>query len=132
MLTARWAASWSAAKARRLSPSSSGVSPAATITVPSVVPAASIATRTACPVPFWVLLDGEHHAGGQRLDVRADLLALVSDHGDDVQRVDGLHGREDVADHAPATDRVEDLHGLRLHAGAPARSEDDHGQVLRH
>ncbi len=51
MLTARCAASCSAANARRLSPSSNGVSPAATMTVPLVGPAASIATRTACAVP---------------------------------------------------------------------------------
>ena len=54
MLTARCAAWCSSAKARSDSPSSSGVSPAATITVPVVVPDASIATRTACPVPSCV------------------------------------------------------------------------------
>ncbi len=54
MLTARCAASCSSAKARRLSPSSSGVSPYATMTVPVVEPADSIATRTAWPVPSWV------------------------------------------------------------------------------
>ena len=44
------------AKARRLSPSSSGVSPAATTTMPvrSATGSASQATRTACPVPSWV------------------------------------------------------------------------------
>ncbi len=51
MLTARCAASCSVANASSDSPSSSGVSPAATITVPVVVPTASIAMRTAWPVP---------------------------------------------------------------------------------
>ena len=51
MLTTCSAARWSATKRRSTSPSSSGVSPVATSTVPRVVPLDSSATRTAPPVP---------------------------------------------------------------------------------
>ena len=131
MLTARWAASCSSANARRLSPRSRGVSPAATITVPVVGrPRASIAMRTACPVPSWVSWTASTASGTSSLDVRPDLVALVADDGDDPLRLDGLHGAQHVPDHAASADGVQHLHRLGLHAGAPAGGEDDHGEVV--
>ena len=85
MLTARWAASWSAANARRLSPSQQrGV---AGRDDHGAVDRAGRLDRHADRVPGALLglLDREHHVGDQRLDVRADLLALVTDHGDDLR-----------------------------------------------
>lgn len=52
-VTALPSAAWVSARARRVSPDSSGVSPQTTTTVPSGVrPSSSRAIRTACPVPF--------------------------------------------------------------------------------
>ena len=82
------------------------------------------------PGPVLRLLDGEHDIGHEGLDVRADLLALVADDGDDPLRLDRLHGGEHVADHRAPTDRVQHLHGLGLHAGAAAGGEHDHGEVV--
>ena len=39
------------------------------------------------------LLDGEHRVGDELLDVRADLLALVADDGDDPVRLDAPRPR---------------------------------------
>ena len=53
---------------------------------------ASMATRTAWPVPSWVSWTASTASGTSSLDVRPDLLALVADHGDDPLRLHGLHG----------------------------------------
>ena len=91
---------------------------------------ASIAIRTACPVPSCFSCTASTALGQQLGDVRADLLALVADDGDDAGRLDGLHGAEHVADHGAPGDGVQHLHGLRLHAGAAAGGEHDDGEVV--
>ena len=76
------------------------------------------------------LLDRQHGVGDQRPDVRADLLALVADHGHHPVRLEGLHGRQDVPDHAPSADVVQHLDRLGLHPRAAPGREDDDGQLI--
>jgi hypothetical protein len=78
------------------------------------------------------LLHRQDDARHQLLDVRADLLALVTDDRDDPARLQGTCGPQDVADHGPPGDRVEHLHRLGLHPGAATGGEDDHGHVVGH
>ncbi len=130
MLTARPEPTWSSAKARRLAPSSSGVSPVVTMHGAGLArPERLHGDADRVPGAVLALLHREHHVRDERLDVRADLLPLVPDDRHHAGRLNGCDGGEDVADHASAGDRVQDLHRLRLHPGAAAGSEDDHGQV---
>src|SRR3546814_14517782 len=78
------------------------------------------------------LLDGQHGLGHLLTDVRADLLTLGADDGNDALGLHRAHGVEDVADHAPTADLVQHLHGLGLHPGAATCGEDDHGEIARH
>ena len=80
-----------------------------------------------------LVLHRERDVGHQRLDVRADLVALVADDRDDAARgSSACTAAEHVADHAAARDLVEHLGRLGLHPGAAARRQHDHGQVARH
>ena len=56
-----------------------------------------------------LVLHSEGDLGHQGLDVGADLVALVADHGDHLLGVEGAYGLEHVLDHAAAGDLVEDL-----------------------
>ena len=79
-----------------------------------------------------LLLHREQRRRRQLLDVGADLVAPVTDDGDDPLGLDRGHRGQHVADHAAPADGVEDLHPLRLHPGAAARGEDDDGHVAGH
>ena len=79
-----------------------------------------------------LLLHREHRLGGQVEDVRADLVALVADDGDEVVGLEAADGVEHVPDHGSPGHRVQDLHRLRLHPGPAACGEDDDGQVAGH
>ena len=132
MLTARCAASCSATRARRLSPSSSGVSPAATTRCRRPVVERLHRDPTACPVPCCFSWTASTASGSSPAGVGRPARA-----GGRPRRPPGcgciaLHGRQDVPDHAAPADRVQHLRGLRLHAGAAARGQHDHGQVVGH
>ncbi|VWX51967.1 conserved hypothetical protein [Micrococcus luteus] len=65
--------------------------------------------------------------GRNRLDVLGHAGPLVPDHGHEVLRRERPGRRERVAHEGAPPDRVHDLRRRRLHAGALARGQDDHG-----
>ncbi len=73
------------------------------------------------------LLHRDERVGGQREDVRLDLLALVADHRDEVFRLERLGGGDDVPDQAATADGVQHLRGLGPHPRPAACREQDHG-----
>ena len=131
MLTARWAASCSSAKARRLSPSQQrGVTGdhhdgAAPVTLQRLE-----ATRTAWPVPSWVSWTASTASGHQLLDVRADLLPLVADDRDDPVRLDGRDGGTGRGRSCCARRSGAAPSWSWVSAGCRRRRRDDHGEVV--
>ncbi len=132
MLTARWAASCSAANSRSDSDPRAG----ACRRTPrrrcrSSGPPTSTAIRTACPVPCCSSCTAEHHVGDSSWMCAPTGLTLVADDCHDPLRVERLHRDQDVPDHASAADRVQHLLGLRLHAGAATGGQHDDRQVVQ-
>jgi hypothetical protein len=76
-----------------------------------------------------VVLVDDHGVGAEAGDGRRDGVALVAHHGEDVLRVERVHGREHVADERASGDLVQDLGALRLHAGSLTRGENDYGEL---
>ena len=136
MLTARWAASCSVGeRTQRLALEQRGVGVRDQHRARGAAAArghASIAIRTACPVPCCSSWTASTASGTSSWMCGADLLALVADHRDDPQRRRLLDRRQHVADHAPPRHRVQHLHGLGLHPGAATGGQDDDGQVAAH
>ena len=134
MLTARWAASCSAAKARSDSASSSGVSAYATSTVPAgrspAAATASMATRTACPVPCCSSWTASSASGTSAWMCGPTWSRWWPTTATIRRGCTCLDRRQHVADHAPPRHRVQHLHGLGLHPGAAAGGQDDDGQLL--
>lgn len=80
-------------------------------------------------VPGALLLGlvGGAHLGVRGGEVGGDLLARVADDHDEVLGRQLAGGRDDMSDERAPGDLVQNLGGLRLHAGALTRCEDDDG-----
>ena len=74
-----------------------------------------------------LLLHDRARLGRDVGEVGDDLVAAVADDDDEMGGLQRAGSSDGVVDQGPATDRVQDLRDRRLHPGALAGSEDDHG-----
>ena len=113
-----------ACRRRPPAPCRSGRPPAATT--------ASIATRTACPVPCCSSCTASSASGASSWMCGPTWSRWWPTTATIRRGCTCCDRGQDVADHAPPGHRVQHLHGLGLHPGAATGGQHDDGQLSRH